>query len=34
VLGDNRDNSADSRMIGFIARGRITGRAFSVNYDD
>lgn len=38
VLGDNRDNSADSRMIGLIARDRITGRAhtvaFSVDYED
>lgn len=38
VLGDNRDNSADSRMIGLISRDRITGRAhtvaFSVDYED
>lgn len=27
VLGDSRDNSADSRFIGFIAVERITGRA-------
>lgn len=37
MLGDNRDNSADSRVIGLIDRDRITGRAhtiaFSVNYD-
>lgn len=37
MLGDNRDNSADSRYIGLIDRQRITGRAhtiaFSVNYD-
>lgn len=38
MLGDNRDNSADSRIIGLVDRDRITGRAhtvaFSVNYDD
>jgi len=38
MLGDNRDNSADSRRIGFVARDRITGRAhtvaFSVDYED
>lgn len=37
MLGDNRDNSADSRAIGLVARERITGRAhtvaFSVDYD-
>lgn len=37
VLGDNRDNSRDSRAIGFIARGRIVGKAtrvvFSLDYD-
>ncbi len=37
MLGDNRDNSADSRLIGLIDRDRITGRAhtvaFSVDYD-
>lgn len=37
MLGDNRDNSADSRMIGLVDRDRITGRAhtvaFSVDYD-
>ncbi|MFT5573959.1 MAG: signal peptidase I [Cryomorphaceae bacterium] len=26
ALGDNRDNSADSRMIGFIPRKEIVGR--------
>lgn len=37
MLGDNRDNSADSRAIGLVSRDRITGRAhtiaFSVDYD-
>ena len=37
VLGDNRDNSADSRVRGFIPRGEIVGEArtvvLSVNYD-
>jgi signal peptidase I len=32
VLGDNRDNSADSRYIGFISRATIVGRAFGVAY--
>jgi signal peptidase I len=30
MLGDNRDNSADSRYIGFVARVRILGRASRV----
>jgi len=30
VLGDNRDNSADSRVFGFVPRSEITGRAKSV----
>jgi signal peptidase I len=30
VLGDSRDNSQDSRFIGFIDTDRITGRAFRV----
>jgi signal peptidase I len=38
VLGDNRDNSRDSRVIGFVARDRILGRArtiaFSLDYDN
>ena len=37
LLGDNRDNSKDSRYIGMIPRERITGRAhtvvLSLNYD-
>ncbi len=37
VMGDNRDNSRDSRAIGFISRERILGRArtiaFSLDYD-
>jgi signal peptidase I len=38
ALGDNRDNSADSRVIGFIPRDEIVGRSRSVvlsfNYDN
>lgn len=38
VLGDNRDNSKDSRYIGFIPRSEIIGRAryvvLSLNYDN
>ena len=38
VLGDNRDNSADSRVIGFVPREEIVGQAKSVivslNYDN
>jgi signal peptidase I len=38
VLGDNRDNSADSRVIGFIPRDEIVGRTrhvvMSFNYDN
>lgn len=30
VLGDNRDNSADSRVIGFVPREEIVGRSRSV----
>jgi signal peptidase I len=30
MLGDNRDNSADSRYIGFVSRQRIIGRATQV----
>jgi signal peptidase I len=37
VLGDNRDNSADSRVYGFIPRDEIVGNArttvLSLNYD-
>ena len=32
VLGDNRDNSKDSRYIGLVTRARIVGRAFGVAY--
>jgi signal peptidase I len=38
ALGDNRDNSADSRVIGFIPREEIVGRSsavvFSLDYDN
>lgn len=38
VLGDNRDNSADSRVIGFVPRDEIIGRSrqvvMSFNYDN
>ncbi len=38
VLGDNRNNSADSRFIGFVPRHEIVGRSRSVvlsfNYDN
>ena len=30
VLGDNRDNSADSRVYSFVPRGEIIGRSSSV----
>jgi signal peptidase I len=37
VLGDNRDNSADSRVYGFIPRDEIIGNArtivLSLDYD-
>lgn len=38
VMGDNRDNSGDYRVIGWVDRNRIMGRAhaiaFSFDYDD
>jgi len=38
MMGDNRDNSADSRVIGLVPRSEITGKAnrvlFSLDYDD
>lgn len=38
MLGDNRDNSADSRYIGFVPRDNIVGRSsrvvVSLNYDN
>ena len=38
MLGDNRDNSADSRVIGFVPRNEIVGRSSAVvmssNYDN
>jgi signal peptidase I len=30
VMGDNRDNSADSRYFGYVPRGAITGRSSAV----
>lgn len=32
MMGDNRDNSRDSRVIGFIERERILGRAESIAF--
>ena len=32
VMGDNRDDSKDSRYIGFIPRASIAGRVFAVGY--
>ena len=37
MMGDNRDNSADSRVFGFVPREEITGKAhrvlFSLDYN-
>ena len=37
-MGDNRDNSADSRVIGLVPRDELLGRAerviVSLDYDD
>ncbi len=30
LIGDNRDNSADSRYFGFVPRGQIVGKALAV----
>jgi signal peptidase I len=32
VMGDNRDDSKDSRYIGFIPERAISGRAFAIWY--
>jgi len=32
VMGDNRDDSKDSRYIGFIPGSAIAGRVFAVGY--
>ncbi|KKK70888.1 hypothetical protein LCGC14_2919480, partial [marine sediment metagenome] len=38
AMGDNRDNSADSRVIGLVPRAELLGRAkrviVSLDYDD
>ncbi len=38
LMGDNRDNSADSRYFGFVDRsaicGKVIGLAFSLDYDN
>ena len=32
VMGDNRDNSSDSREFGFLDRDRIVGRAYAIAF--
>lgn len=34
VLGDNRDNSVDSRLMGLVERNRILGKALYIYYAD
>jgi len=38
VLGDNRDRSGDFRVLGFVTRDKVLGRAhavaFSLDYDN
>ena len=32
VMGDNRDDSKDSRYVGFVAEREVSGRVFAVGY--